>query len=94
MSLGPDDTIHTYIMGRCVSTAQRESSAMLAEGRRYWETIVWEWDAKWRTRGAMLIIAELRREIRELPRGGVEYETIARQAVLELLDEAEERMEQ
>ena len=37
-----------------VSTIDRASSAALAYGRRYSETIVWEWDQKTRERGRML----------------------------------------
>lgn len=40
--------------GFFVSTINRTSSAAAAYGRVYAETMVWEWDAKTRDRGAMV----------------------------------------
>ena len=42
--------------GKCafVSTINRESSAALAYGATYAETMVWEWDEETKTRGKLL----------------------------------------
>lgn len=41
-----------------VSTINRDSSAMEAYGRRYAETIVWQWDEEKRERGSIVGMGE------------------------------------
>jgi len=56
--------VQTYVFheGRAfyVSTINRESSAALAYGHEYAETLVWEWDAESRTRGNIVGQGECR----------------------------------
>jgi hypothetical protein len=49
-----ESLIQSYIPGFFVSTIYRQSSAAMAYAPWYYETIVWEWDAHDKERGAML----------------------------------------
>lgn len=57
-----DMVMQSYVWheGKCffVSTINRESSAALAYGRRYAETLVWEYDYEKRERGGIVGQAE------------------------------------
>lgn len=52
----PDETIiQSYVLEKWfVSTIKRDCSSPYAQGLRYYETLVWEWDAKTKERGKIV----------------------------------------
>lgn len=56
----PHNLIQSYVAGRWfVSTAYRKSSAVLNPDGWYYETIIWEWNAKTKKRGRMLTMQDV-----------------------------------